>query len=106
MFKYFKFSWKFLTSYYSHPSFTDRGYFPFKCPPGTVVKLLCGGQFKYEEKYVVSPLDGKWVLFESTEDVVKKTQEYKDTQEKILQDLRQLKEEFNEDHDKLPKYLN
>jgi hypothetical protein len=104
MIYYIRFALRFFFSYYLHATYNYYGNLPFQAVPGTVATIIAGGSFKYLEKYVYTRFKG-WVLFESTEELVKNSKEYKDAQEQIKKDLQALRETVSEDTS-LPKYLN
>lgn len=57
--------------------------------PGKVAKVLCGGEFKYYEKYLCTTIG--WVKIASQEEDIKKSPAYKKRQEEIRKELQQVK---------------
>jgi len=91
MFKYLKFAVRFALTYYYHKTYPYFGSLPYykNGKPGTVAKVISGGQFKIEDKYVLTSVG--WVKFESNENEVQNTEAYKAQQEEIRKELQRLK---------------
>lgn len=95
MFKYLKFALRFAITYYNHTTYPYFGNLPYYRlgKIGTVAKVISGGQFKIEDRYVLTR--SGWVKFESNEDAITASVEYKAAQKEIRQELQKLKFDDN-----------
>lgn len=108
MYKYIKFGLRFLKTYYFHKTYNFSGYLPYyqQVSPGTLAKVIGGGEFKYTELYVST--EKGWVLLETDENKVRSLPSYIQQQKEIAEELRRLNpptKEQIEDEERIAKEI-
>lgn len=91
MFKYISFALRFAYTYYFHKTYPYFGNLPYykSVKIGTIANVIAGGEFKIADKYVLTTIG--WVKFESNEQQVINSKEYKARQAEIRKELSHLK---------------